>query len=179
MHKTIRTFLLVALALTAARAYATPATCTVSNMDIFTTLVPFPHVGAVGLVIPVDIDAATGHITMDRSTYTAKFPSPGLEFDTMFGSLGWLDWDSGPITGTIDSDGQMTFPHFGMRFFTDFATPGQASLAGNIDATFTTSMQARPVSGTSYLFTGTPLNSAGQVTLSGADLINFVAALQT
>jgi len=179
MPKTIRTFLIVALTLTAARAYATPATCTVSNMDIFTTLVPFPHVGAVGLAIPVDIDAATGQITMDRSTYTAAFPSPGLEFDTGFGSLGWLDWDPEPITGTMDSDGQITFLHFGMRFFTDFATPGQASLAGNIDATFTTAMQARPVSGTAYLFSGAPLTSAGQVTLSGADLINFVAALQT
>jgi hypothetical protein len=179
MHKTIRTFLIVVLTLTAARAHATPATCTVSNMDIFTTLVPFPHVGAVGLAIPVDIDAATGTITMDRSAYTAAFPSPGLRFDTGFGSIGWLDWDPGPITGTIDSDGQITFEHFGMRFFTDFATPGMASLAGNLDATFTTAMQARPVSGTAYLFSGAPLNSQGQVTLSGADLINFVAALQT
>ncbi len=179
MHKTIRTFLIVALTLTAARAYATPATCTVSNIDIFTTLVPFPHVGGAGLAIPVDIEAATGQITMDRSTYTAAFPSPGLEFDTGFGSIGWLDWDPGPITGTMDSDGQITFLHFGMHFFTDFATPGQASLAGNLDTTFSTAMQARPVSGTAYLFPGAALNSAGQVTLSGADLVNFVAVLQT
>jgi hypothetical protein len=179
MHKTIRTFLIVALTLTAARAYATPATCTVSNIDIFTTLVPFPHVGGAGLVIPVDIEAATGHITMDRSTYTAAFPSPGLKFDTGFGSIGWLDWDSGPITGTMDSDGQITFLNFGMRFFTDFATPGQASLAGPLDVTFTTAMQARPVSGTAYLFTGANLNSGGQVTLSGAAFLNFIAALQT
>jgi len=178
MHKTIRTFLIVALTLTAARAWATPATCTVSNMDIFTTLVPFPHVGAVGLAIPVDIDAATGQIRMDRSAYTATFPSPGLEFDTGFGSLGWLDWDPQPITGTMDSDGQITFQHFGMRFYTDFATPGQPSLAGPLDTTFTTAMQARPVAGTAYLFSGTPLNSAGQVTLSGAAFLNFVAALQ-
>lgn len=178
MYKTIRTFLVVALTLAGARAWATPATCTVSNMDIFTTLVPFPHVGAVGLVIPVDIDEAKGQITMDRSTYTAAFPSPGLEFDTMFGSLGWLDWDPGTITGTIDSDGQITFEHFGMRFFTDFATPGHASLAGPLDVTFTTAMQARPVAGTAYLFTGANLNSGGQVTLSGAAFLNFVAALQ-
>src|SRR5262245_53051817 len=180
MYKTIRTFLIVTLTLTAARAWATPATCTVSNMDIFTTLVPFPHVGAVGLVIPVDIDAATGHITMDRSTYTAAFPSPGLKFDTGFGSLGWLDWDPQPITGTMDSDGQVTFLHFGMRFYTDFATaPGVPGLAGNLDTTFTTAMQARAVAGTAYLFTGAPLNSAGQVTPSGAAFIIFVAALQS
>jgi hypothetical protein len=179
MNKTIRTFLVVALTLAAARAWATPATCTVSNMDIATTLVPFPHVGAVGLALPVDIDAAAGQITMDRSPYSAAFPSPGLKFDTGFGSLGWLDWDPGPITGTIDSDGQITFEHFGMRFFTDFATPGQASLAGPLDVTFTTAMQARPVSGTAYLFTGANLNSGGQVTLAGAAFLNFVAALQT
>ena len=74
MHKTIRTFLVVALTLAAARAWATPATCTVSNIDVVTTLFPFRNIGGVGLGIPVDIDAATGQITMDRSTYTASFP---------------------------------------------------------------------------------------------------------
>jgi hypothetical protein len=179
MYKTIRTFLVVALTLAGARAWAAPATCTVSNIDIVTTLFPFRNIGGVGLGIPVDIDAATGQITMDRSTYTASFPSPGLRFDTGFGPFGWIDWDTGPITGTIDSDGNVTFEHFGMRFYTDFATPGEAALAGNLDTTFTTALQALVVSGTPWVFSGAALNSQGQVTLTGADFINFVSTLQT
>jgi hypothetical protein len=179
MHKTIRTFLVVALTLAAARAYATPATCTVSNIDVVTTLFPFPKIGGTGLALPVDIDAASGTITMNRSAYTAAYPSPGLQFDTGFGPFGWLDWDPGSITGTIDSNGQIAFPSFGMRFFTDYATPGQASLAGNLNPTFSTAMQARTVSGTAWLFSGSALNGQGQLTLAGTDLINFVATLQT
>jgi hypothetical protein len=179
MYKTIRTFLVVALTLAAARAHATPATCTVSDIDVVTTLLPFRNIGGVGLTIPVDIDAPTGHITMDRSTYTAAFPTPGLKFDTGFGPFGWLDWDTGPITGTIDSDGNVTFEHFGMRFYTDFATPGVPGLAGNLDTTFTTALQALVVSGTPWVFSGAALNSQGQLTLTGADFINFVSNLQT
>ena len=179
MHKTMRTLLAVALTLAAARAHATPATCTVTNIDVVTTLFPFPGIGAVGLQIPVDIDAAAGTITMDRSAYTAAYPSPGLMFDTHFGSNGWLDWDPGTITGTIDSTGQIAFPNFGMRFYTDYATPGQASLAGNLNPILSTAMQARPLAGTAWLFAGSALNAQGQLTLAGTDLINFVAALQT
>ncbi len=178
MHKTIRTFLVVALTLAAARAHATPATCTVSNIDVVTTLFPFPRIGGTGLALPVDIDAASGTITMDRSAYTAAYPSPGLKFDTGFGPSGWLDWDPGSITGTIDSNGQIAFPNFGMRFFTDYATPGP-SLAGNLNPTFSTAMQARTVSGTAWLFSGSAVNAQGQLTLAGTDLINFVATLQT
>ena len=67
-----------------------------------------------------------GTFTLQRDAYTAVYPSPGLEFATGFGPSGWLDWDSGPITGTIDSNGQVVLPNFGMRLWTDFAETGRA-----------------------------------------------------
>jgi hypothetical protein len=151
-----RTLLSIAMtAVLASGAHAAPATC----------------------AIPVDIEG--GRITMQRDAYTTAYPSPGLQFPTGFGPSGWLDWDPGPVDGTVDGTGQVVFPEFHMRFFTDFATPGTASLAGNINATFTTGIQARSVSGRSFLFAGEPLKADGTMRLVGTDFINFQIALQT
>ena len=175
MRKVLATAI-IAATLAAVPAHAAPGTCTITQLDVAGTF-PFGNIGGVGLTLPVDIE--TGTITLQRDAYTTSYPSPGLEFPTGFGPSGWLDWDPGAIDGTVDSNGLVTFPHFGMRFFTDFATPGTASLAGNIDATFTTGIQARTVSGRSYLFSGQALQADGTLRLVGTDYINFQVALQT
>src|SRR5262249_55056822 len=126
-----------------------------------------------------DIRAVSGQFPVQRDAFTTPTPSPGLEFPTGFGPNGWLDWDPGPITGTIDSNGQIVLPHFGMRFWTDFSTPGTPGLAGNIDANFTTAIQARGVANRFFLFTGVPLNAQGSVRLVGTDFINYQIPLQT
>ncbi len=162
--------------LAAGPAFAAPGTCTITRLDVAGTF-PFSRIGGVGLAIPVDIEG--GVVTMQRDAYTTPNPSPGLKFPTGFGPSGWLDWDPGPITGTIDGTGLITFEHFGMRFFTDFGTPGTASLAGPIDATFTTGIQARTVSGRSFLFSGQALRPDGTLRLVGTDFINFQLPLQT
>lgn len=172
--------ILFAIAVTAATlgapaAHAAPATCTVTNLDVAGTF-PFNSIGGVGLVIPLDIEG--GKIVMQRDAFTGPYPSPGLEFETGFGPLGWLDWDPGPIEGTIDGNGHVVFPHFGMRFFTDFGETGVPGLAGDIDATFESGIQARAVSGRSYLLSGAPLRD-GIVRLVGTDFINYQLPLQT
>ena len=58
MRKALLTLVVGTMALVAARAGATPATCTVTKLDVAGTF-PFFDIGAVGLAIPVDIDAAT------------------------------------------------------------------------------------------------------------------------
>jgi hypothetical protein len=156
--------------------HAAPATCTITDLDVAGTF-PFSNIGGVGLAIPVDIEG--GRFTMQRDAYTTAFPSPGLEFPTRFGPSGWLDWDPGPIDGTVDGNGLVTFQNFGMRFFTDFSSTGVPGLAGNINATFTTGIQARAVSGRSYLFSGESLKPDGTMRLVGTDFINFQIPLQT
>jgi hypothetical protein len=176
MRKVLLAIAAVTATLAAAPVHAAPGTCTITDLDVAGTF-PFSNIGGVGLVIPVDIEG--GRITMQRDAYTAAHPSPGLEFATGFGPSGWLDWDPGPIDGTVDGNGLVTFENFGMRFFTDFGTPGVASLAGNINATFTTGIQARAVSGRSFLFSGEGLKADGTLRLVGTDFINYQLPLQT
>ena len=176
MQRILLAIATIVAAMAASPAHAAPGTCTITKLDVAGTF-PFSNIGGVGLVIPVDVEG--GRITMQRDAYTSVYPSPGLEFPTGFGPSGWLDWDPGPIDGTIDGTGLVTFTNFGMRFFTDFATPGMASLAGPINATFTTGIQARAVSGRSYLFHGEPLKTDGTMRLVGTDFINFQLPLQT
>jgi hypothetical protein len=139
---------------------------------------PFFNIGAVGLELPVDIDAATGRFTLQRDPFTALYPSPGLKFATGFGPFGWLDWDPGAIDGTIDANGQVVLPGFGMRFWTDFSQAGVAQVVGNLSATLTTGIQARTASRT-WLFLGQALGADGVLQLEGTDFVNFQLPLQT
>ena len=177
MRNLIRTFVIAALALAASRAYATPATCTITELDVAGTF-PFFNVGAVGLALPVDI-GTDGTFTLQRDAYTAVYPSPGLEFDTGFGPSGWLDWDSGPITGTIDSNGQVVLPNFGMRLWTDFAETGVPEQVGDVKASLQSGIQQRSVAGNPVLFFGEPVQADGTVRLVGTGLVTFQLALQT
>lgn len=176
MRRILFAIAVAAAALGAPPAHAVPGTCTITDLDVAGTF-PFNNIGGLGLVIPVDVEG--GRFSMQRDAFTSVYPSPGLEFATGFGPSGWLDWDPGLIDGTVDGNGLVTFPNFGMRFFTDFGTTGVASLAGNINATFTTGIQARAVSGRSYLFSGEPLKADGTLRLVGTDFINFQLPLQT
>src|SRR5262249_28024762 len=151
MRTTMGRFVLVALALLASRLNATAATCTVKQLDVAGTF-PFSNIGAVGLQIPVDIDTATGKFTFHREAFTTPYPSPGLKFQTGFGPLGWLDWDPGPIDGTIDSNGQIVIPDFATRFWTDFSEAGVAGLAGGGTTNFMTGIQARVAATRPWLF---------------------------
>ena len=117
MRRALLAIAVTAAVLSAPVAHAAPATCTVTDLDVAGTF-PFNNIGGVGLVIPLDIEG--GRIVMQRDAFTGPYPSPGLEFATGFGPSGWLDWDPGPIEGTIDGNGHVVFTHFGMRFFTDF-----------------------------------------------------------
>ena len=177
MRNMMRTFIITALALAASRVHAAPATCTVSELDVAGTF-PFFNVGAVGLQLPVDI-GTDGTFTLQRDAFTAVYPSPGLKFDTGFGPSGWLDWDSGPITGTIDSNGQVVLPNFGMRLWTDFAETGVPQQVGNVSANLQTGIQQRTVSGNPILFFGKPLGTDGVLRLVGTGLVTFQLALQT
>ncbi len=176
MRRILLAIAITAAALAAPTAHGAPATCTVTDLDVAGTF-PFNNIGGVGLVIPLDIEG--GRITMQRDAFTSAYPSPGLEFATGFGPSGWVDWDPGLAEGTIDGNGLVVFPGFGMRFFTDFGTPGVAALAGNINATFSSGIQARAVSGRSFLFSGERLAADGTLRLVGTDFINFQLPLQT
>jgi len=176
MRRILLAIATIATTLATAPVHAAPGTCTISRLDVAGTF-PFSNIGGVGLAIPVDIEGGT--ITMQRDAYTTANPSPGLKFPTGFGPNGWLDWDPGPITGTIDGNGLVTFENFGMRFFTDFGTPNVAAKAGDINATFTTGIQARAVSGRSFLFSGQALAADGTMRLVGTDFINYQLPLQT
>jgi hypothetical protein len=176
MRRVLLAIATIATTLVTAPAHAVPGTCTITDFDVAGTF-PFNNIGGVGLAIPVDVEGGT--ITMQRDAYTTAHPSPGLEFATGFGPSGWLDWDPGPIDGTLDGNGLVTFENFGMRFFTDFGTPGVAEKAGDINATFTTGIQARAVSGRSYLFSGEALKPDGTMRLVGTDFINYQLPLQT
>ena len=176
MRTMMRTFVIATLALAASRAYATPGTCTVTELDVAGTF-PFFNVGAVGLALPVDI-GTDGTFTLQRDAFTSVYPSPGLRFDTGFGPSGWLDWDSGPITGTIDSNGQVVLPNFGMRLFTDFSGRGPEQV-GDVKANLQSGIQQRTVSNNPILFFGQPVASDGTVRLVGTGLVTFQLALQT
>src|SRR5262245_46921404 len=179
MPRRMLAFVILALTLVAPRAFATPATCTVSELDAAGTF-PFFNIGAVGLAIPVDIDAATGRFTLQRDAFTSVYPSPGLKFQTGFGPFGWLDWDPGPVDGTIDSNGQIVLPNFGMRFWTNFGNEGgPASLAGSMNATLSTGIQAVSAGSRYWLFYGNALDSTGVLRLVGTGFINFQLPLQT
>jgi hypothetical protein len=178
MRNLMRTFVIAALALAASRVHATAATCTVSELDVAGTF-PFFNIGGVGLEIPVDIDAANGLFTLHREAFTTPYPSPGLKFDTQFNSFGWLDWDSGPVQGTIDSNGQIVLPNFGMRFWTDFTEAGVPSIAGSMNPTLSTGVQVGPVGPRPWLFFGQQLGADGVLRLVGTGFINFQIALQT
>ena len=177
MRTIMRTFVIATLALAASRAYATPGTCTITELDVAGTF-PFFNVGAVGLALPVDI-GTDGTFTLQRDAFTSVYPSPGLQFDTGFGPSGWLDWDSGPITGTIDSNGQVTLPNFGMRLWTDFAETGVPEQVGDVKASLQSGIQQRTVAGNPILFFGEPVQSDGTVRLVGTGLVTFQLALQT
>src|SRR5262249_12104375 len=105
--------------------------------------------------------------------------SPGLQFDTGFGPSGWLDWDSGSITGTIDSNGQIVLPNFGMRLWTDFAETGVPEQVGDVKASLQSGIQQRSVAGNPILFFGEPVQPDGTVRLVGTGLVTFQLALQT
>jgi hypothetical protein len=177
MRNLIRTFVIATLALVASRAYATPATCTITELDVAGTF-PFFNVGGVGLVLPVDI-GTDGTFMLQRDAYTAVYPSPGLRFDTGFGPSGWLDWDSGPIVGTIDSNGQVVLPNFGMRLWTDFSETGVPEQVGDVKASLQSGIQQRSVAGNPVLFFGEPVQPDGTVRLVGTGLVTFQLALQT
>jgi len=177
MRNTIRTFVIAALALAASRVHAAPGTCTVTELDVAGTF-PFFNVGAVGLALPVDI-GTDGTFSLQRDAFTSVYPSPGLKFDTGFGPSGWLDWDSGQITGTIDSNGQVVLPNFGMRLWTDFAETGVPQQVGDVKANLQSGIQQRTVSGNPILFFGEPVASDGTVRLVGTGLVTFQLALQT
>ena len=179
MRKRLLAFVAATLMLAAPGAHATPGTCTVTRLDVAGTF-PFSNIGGVGLAIPVDIDAATGRFTLDRTAFTTQYPSPGLKFQTGFGPFGWLDWDSGPVEGTIDANGQIVLPNFGMRFWTDFGNAGVPSVAGSMpQATLTNVIQAQNASDRYWLFFGTPVAADGLVHLEGTGFINFQLPLQT
>src|SRR5262249_27865890 len=177
MRTIMRTFVIATLALAASRAYATPGTCTITELDVAGTF-PFFNVGAVGLALPVDI-GTDGTFTLQRDAFTSVYPSPGLQFDTGFGPSGWLDWDSGPITGTIDASGQVVLPNFGMRLWTDFAETGVPQQFGDVKANLQSGIQQRTVSNNPILFFGQPVASDGTVRLVGTGLVTFQLALQT
>jgi hypothetical protein len=177
MRNSLRTLVVAALTLAAARVHATPGTCTVTKLDVAGTF-PFFNVGAVGLQLPVDIDPS-GTFTLQRDAFTSLYPSPGLQFDTGFGPSGWLDWDSGPITGTIDSNGQVVLPNFGMRLWTDFAETGVPEQVGDVKASLQSGIQQRSVAGNPILFFGEPVQPDGTVRLVGTGLVTFQLALQT
>jgi hypothetical protein len=107
------------------------------------------------------------------------YPSPGLEFATGFGPSGWLDWDSGPIVGTIDSNGQVVLPNFGMRLWTDFSETGVPEQVGDVKASLQSGIQQRSVAGNPVLFFGEPVQADGTVRLVGTGLVTFQLALQT
>jgi len=179
MRRMLFAVTVTAVALVTARVHAAPATCTVTQLDVVGTF-PFYRVGAVGLVLPVDIDTATGRFTLQRDAFTTPYPSPGFKFQTGFGPFGWLDWDPGPIDGTIDSNGQVVLPNFGMRFWTDFSTPNVAGLAGSMTPNLTTGIQAQSAANRYWLFFGRGLDtSSGSLRLEGTGLINFQLPLQT
>jgi hypothetical protein len=177
MRNLIRTFAIATLALAASRASATPGTCTITQLDVAGTF-PFFNVGAVGLALPVDI-GTDGTFTLQRDAYTSVYPSPGLRFDTGFGPSGWLDWDSGPIVGTIDSNGQVVLPNFGMRLWTDFAETGVPAQVGDVKASLQSGIQQRSVAGNPVMFFGEPVQADGTVRLVGTGLVTFQLALQT
>jgi hypothetical protein len=177
MRNIMRTFVIAALAVAASRVHAAPATCTITELDVAGTF-PFFNVGAVGLVLPVDI-GTDGTFTMQRDAFTSVYPSPGLRFDTGFGPSGWLDWDSGPIVGTIDSNGQVVLPDFGMRLWTDFAETGVPEQVGDVKASLQSGIQQRSVAGNPVMFFGEPVQADGTVRLVGTGLVTFQLALQT
>jgi hypothetical protein len=177
MRTMMRTFVIATLALAAARAYATPATCTITELDVAGTF-PFFNVGGVGLALPVDI-GTDGTFTLQRDAFTSVYPSPGLRFDTGFGPSGWLDWDSGPIVGTIDSNGQVVLPSFGMRLWTDFAETGVPQQVGDVEANLQSGIQRKTVANNPILFFGQPVQPDGTLRLVGTGLVTFQLALQT
>src|SRR5262249_22628067 len=144
-------------------------------------LFPFSNIGAVGLAIPVDIDESTGKLTFHREAYTTPYPSPGLQFPTGFGPDGWLDWDPGPIQGTIDSSGQIVIPDFATRFWTNFSQEGLGApaLAGGGTTNLMTGIQARLAANRPWLFCGQPVGADGVVRLVGTVFVNFQLPLQT
>jgi hypothetical protein len=178
MRNMMRKFIIATLALAASRAHAAPATCTVTELDVAGTF-PFFNVGAVGLALPVDI-GTDGTFTLQRDAYTSVYPSPGLRFDTGFGPSGWLDWDPGLTTGgTIDSNGQVVLPNFGMRLWTDFAETGVPEQVGDVKASLQSGIQQKSVAGNPVMFFGQPVQPDGTVRLVGTGLVTFQLALQT
>ena len=181
MPRTMLAFVIVTVMLVAPRAQATPATCTVLRLDAAGTF-PFFNIGAIGLELPVDIDAAAGRFTLQRDAFTTPYPSPGLKFPTGFGTTsGWLEWDPAPVEGTIDSNGQIALPNFGMRFWTDLGSEGGApSVVGAMNPTLSTGIQAQAASTRFWLFYGQAIGSDGVLRLVGTGSILYAGlALQT
>ncbi len=181
MRNLIRTFVIAALALAASRAYATPATCTITELDVAGTF-PFFNIGGVGLAHPGghrcsrrDVHAASRRVhhgvpvPRAQVRHAASVPSAG--------STGIR----GRCTGTIDSNGQIVLPNFGMRFWTDFTEAGVPEHRRRHEAdTLRRGIQAAtgggPDRGCSSV---SQLGADGMLRLVGTGLINFQLALQT
>jgi hypothetical protein len=149
--------------LTAAPVAAAPVsgTCTVTTIaSVVRSLgFVFPITPPQGFQFPVSVDAATGAIVLDTSTWPAH-----REFTT-FGIASYMTLPSTPVTGTIDAGGNIQLPAFTAHMETDFCTP-----ECTIDSTFdlSTGFGAAVLSGNTYFVQGTPLDlTTGTVMLIG------------
>src|SRR6185503_13081810 len=109
--------LLAAALLAPSWANATSGTCTITSMaqtNPYPLGVDFGMPVANGFAIPVEFDEAAGRFTMDHDAWRTQFPDLGAEFLTIGGVHGFLQFDAGQTTGTIDASGTIALPSFGV-----------------------------------------------------------------
>jgi hypothetical protein len=154
-------------------AGATSGTCTITSMTQTNPYplglnVPMPV--ANGFAIPVEFDEAAGTFTMDHEAWRTQFPNLGAEFLTIGGVHGFLQFDPGSTTGTIDASGTIALPSFGVTNSTDYVDPPPSLPVVNHDVS--TGSVVKTVSVVSRAVLGVPLDFAtGKLVLAGLGLI--------
>jgi hypothetical protein len=122
----ITTMLLLAVAVGTRPASATSGTCTITNMQqtgVGEVDFGFPIPNANGVAMGVEVDEAAGTISMSRDAFYAQFGDTGVSFSTV-GVESFVRMKPGSSSGTIESDGTVSFPVFDQTFFaTSFGSP--------------------------------------------------------
>jgi hypothetical protein len=123
-----------------------------------------------GFAIPVDFDEAAGTFTMHHDAWRTQFPGLGAQFLTIGGVHGFLQFDAGDTTGTIDASGTIALPSFGVTNSTDYVDPPPTLPVVNHDVS--TGAVVKSVSVVSRAVLGVPLDFAtGKLVLVGLGFI--------
>jgi hypothetical protein len=168
------TVLLLAAALLApAWARATTGTCTITSMaqtNPYPLGIDFAMPLANGFAIPVEFDETAGTFTMDHEAWRTQFPDLGAAFLTIGGVHGFLQFDPGATTGTIDASGTIALPGFGVTNSTDYVDPPPVLPVVNHDVS--TGAVIKSVSVVSRAVLGVPLDfTTGKLVLVGLGFI--------